>query len=86
MGHGQATSLSEIDTLELGNGWYSYYDGLMDDLRIHDYALNAQQCAYLATNGSGILPHPAIIPSDFNQDGQVDWQDFAALASEWMQE
>jgi len=81
---GQAKSLSEIDTLELGNGWYSYYDGLMDDFRIHDYALNAQQCAYLATNGTGIFPHPAIMPSDFNQDGQVDWQDFAALAEEWI--
>ncbi|NQV34704.1 MAG: hypothetical protein HQ515_18565 [Phycisphaeraceae bacterium] len=81
---GQVTSLSHINTLTLGNGWYSHYDGLMDDFRIHDYALNAQECAYLATNGTGKLTLPAILPSDFNLDGNVDWQDFALLASEWI--
>ncbi|MCP4456251.1 MAG: LamG domain-containing protein, partial [Planctomycetes bacterium] len=83
-GQGQATGLTRVETLALGNGWYRDYDGLMDDFRIHDYALNAQECAFLATNGSGVLPHPAVLPSDFNQDGQVDWHDFASLASEWV--
>jgi hypothetical protein len=83
-GQGQALGLSQIDSLTLGNGWYSHYDGLMDDFRIHDYALSTQECAYLATHGTGILPQPAILPSDFNGDGRVDWQDFACLASEWI--
>jgi len=56
----------------------------MDDFRIHDYALNVEECAYLATHGTGILPQPSILPSDFNGDGRVDWQDFACLASEWI--
>ncbi len=81
---GQAAGLARIDRLLLGNGWYSHYDGLMDDFRIHDYALNGQECAYLATHGTGVLPQPSILPSDFNGDGLVDWQDFAYLASEWV--
>ncbi len=83
-GQGQATGLTQIEILDLGNGWYRDYDGLMDDFRIHDYALGAGECAYLATHGTGVLPQPVIMPSDFNQDGQVDFQDFAFLASEWL--
>jgi len=82
-GQGQSTGPIQIEILQLGNGWYRDYDGLMDDFRIHDYALNTPECAYLATHGTGVLPLPAIVPSDFNQDGQVDWQDFAFLADEW---
>jgi hypothetical protein len=83
-GQGQAAGLTEIASLEIGNGWYGSYDGLMDDFRIHNYALNPRECAYLATNGTGVGPQPAIMPSDFNRDGRVDWQDFAVLAGEWM--
>lgn len=83
-GQGQAVGLGRIETLHLANGWYRDYDGIMDDFRIHDYALDAQECAYLATHGTGILPQPALMPSDFNGDGQVDWQDFAILAGEWL--
>ncbi len=81
---GQATSLSHVDTLALGTGWYSHYDGLMDDFRIDDCALNAQECAYLATRGTGKLTLPAVLPSDLNLDGNVDWQDFALLTHGWI--
>ncbi|MCF7972744.1 MAG: LamG domain-containing protein [Phycisphaerae bacterium] len=83
-GQGQGSGLTNLNTLELGNGWYTYYDGSLDDFRIHDYALNTQECAYLATNGTGEVPQPALMPSDFNQDGRVDWQDYAVLAGEWV--
>ena len=80
---GPAEGLTQVKTLDIGNGWYRDYDGLMDDFRIHDYALNSQECAFLATNGTGTVSQPAILPSDFNRDGHVDWQDFAFLAIEW---
>ena len=80
---GSAEPLNHVDLLEIGKGWYGYYDGLMDDIRIHDYALSAPECAYLATNGTGQLPQPSIVSSDFNQDGQVNWQDFAYMLQEW---
>lgn len=75
--------LTNLATLTLGTGWYHYYDGSMDDFMIHNYALSEPECAYLATDGTGILPHNMDILSDFNLDGRVNWQDFAIMSQEW---
>jgi hypothetical protein len=49
--------------------------GLIDDLRIYNYALSQQEVLYLA--GS---------PADLNGDTKVDFKDYALLADSWLEE
>jgi len=81
---GDPSALTGVAELVIGNGWYGYYDGLIDDLRIYDYAMGQSEAAYLATDGSGVLDVPLYSTADLNGDGRTDWQDFALLAQDWL--
>jgi hypothetical protein len=83
-GQGSSADLGKIRSLTIGNGWYGYYDGLLDELRIYDYPLSPPEVAYLATNGSGYPQSSQPLEADLNRDGQVDWADFALLAQDWL--
>ncbi len=52
-----------------------YYSGLLDDVRIYNYALSAAEMMYLA--GS---------PVDLNQDNKIAFKDFTVLAEAWLDE
>jgi hypothetical protein len=81
---GPSADLGKIRSITVGNGWYGYYDGLLDDLRFYDYPLSLPEVAYLATDGSGVLQPMRTLEADLNSDGQVDGSDFAALAQDWL--
>jgi len=83
-GLGAASGLADISTLTLGSGWYSYYNGLLDDLRIYGYALKTREVAYVATQGTGRLDVPLTLPTDLNADRRIDLKDFALLAEAWL--
>jgi hypothetical protein len=80
---GTDTPIAGIASLQIGSGWYGYYDGLIDDVQIYDYALSAAEIAYAATDGTGVFERPATA-ADLNGDDAVDLRDFAALAAEWL--
>lgn len=82
---GADAPITGISSLQIGSGWYGYYDGLIDDLQIYDYALSPAEIAYVATDGSGIFERPPS-PADLNLDEAVDFRDFANLAMEWLQD
>ena len=46
--------------------------------------LSQSEVAYVATNGTGILEQPLLIPADLNKDDQIDFSDFAVLADQWL--
>ncbi len=62
-----------------------YFRGLMDDVRIYNYALTHEEVAQLYYEGTGkracIYGHPQ---SDLNGDCQVDLQDLSILALDWL--
>jgi hypothetical protein len=59
------------------------YIGLIDDFRLYNYALTAQDAAqlYLAVKGGTVCATP--LRYDLDGDCQVDLQDFAILAAQW---
>lgn len=81
---GAETPISGITSFEIGSGWYGGYDGLMDDFRIYNYPLTQSEIVHVATNGTGIFEQPLLIPADLNEDDQIDFSDFAALADRWL--
>jgi len=83
---GASSPISEITSFEIGSGWYGGYDGFIDDFRIYDYVLSQREIAYIATNGTGIFDQPLLTPADLNADGQINLQDFAVLANNWLYE
>ena len=79
------TYLPVIDSFTIGSGWYGGYDGLMDDLRIYDYALSQPEIAYIATNGTGIFDLTLFSPADLDHDNIIDYKDLAALVDSWLE-
>ncbi len=82
---GSHSPISGVTSFEIGNGWYGGYDGLIDDLRIYDYALTQPEIAYVATNGTGIFNQNLLTPADLNSDNKIDLRDFALLAEHWLE-
>jgi hypothetical protein len=60
--------------------------GTIDDVRVYDYGLSAEEIAYLATDGTGILAVQSIAnlynDEDFGKRA-VNFKDLAKLAAGW---
>lgn len=80
-----STYLPVINSFSIGSGWYGGYDGLMDDLRIYDYALSQPEVAYIATNGTGIFDLKLFSNADLDNDNIIDYNDLALLAESWLE-
>jgi hypothetical protein len=68
-------------------GW----DGLIDDVRIYDYALSKEEAAYLATNGgAGIhipIPSPANVYNKEPEGSQwINLKDYSLITGSWLEE
>jgi hypothetical protein len=81
---GTDSPIEGIESFTIGTGWYGHYDGLIDDFRIYDYALPEAEIAYLATDGTGMLPWNLGLAGDLDGSGTVDFDDFALLAEQWL--
>jgi hypothetical protein len=55
---------------------YKFYDGLIDDVRVYSRALSRAEIEYLAGK-------PRI---DTNEDGTIDFRDYAFLADTWLED
>jgi hypothetical protein len=79
-------------TIGLG-GWGGNWAGYINDFQVYDYALSAEEVAYLATDGTGHVILPLVSPANFNKDGSVDIQhdanqivnfgDMAIMGQQW---
>ncbi|HOK95418.1 MAG TPA: LamG domain-containing protein [Anaerohalosphaeraceae bacterium] len=64
-----------------------YFNGMIDELKIYNYARTTEQIAqdYLAVRGEWICNRELYnLPYDFNNDCIVDISDFAAFAATWL--
>jgi hypothetical protein len=71
-----------------GDNW-GMWAGKIDDFRMYDYALNADQVAWIATNGTGSLYVPLAEPTNLKRGSspeRVDFSDFAVFANQWLTE
>ena len=65
-----------------------YLNGLMDDFRLYDYALSAQEVLFLAEMGGSAtspMTQPLLTPADVIGDNAVDLQDVAEVAARWLE-
>ena len=65
------------------------FNGVLDDIRIYNYAMDAIEAAYLYADSSGksvcVSPNNAVLLAyDFNKNCKVDIGDLVALASQWL--
>jgi hypothetical protein len=90
-----------LDTGSVNNfsiGWFGdsagdyYFNGIIDDVRIYNYALSQAQAASLAgktsvfTQPLRLLMTPTNPDIDVYEDGTIDFRDYAVLASKWLEE
>ncbi len=64
-----------------------YFNGMLDDLKIYNYARTTEQIAqdYLAVRGGWVCNYELYdLPYDFNGDCTVDLADFAIFAAAWL--
>jgi len=83
--YGQATIGAWRWRSEVGG----YYDGLLDDFRIYDYALSHEEVLYLAVEGGAAtspLTQGLLTPSDATGDDVVNFLDLAKIGQYWIQE
>lgn len=84
----QTTNIDTIDVQQLNLAYITYatWPGAVDDFRIYDYALNAAEIAYIATDGTGSVQLPLVTPADMypSTPNVIDFRDYAILANNWM--
>jgi len=87
--------LDEIEGYATLGGWRwsgdtgGYYDGLIDDFRIYDYALSHEEVLYLAVEGGAAtspLTQGLLTPSDATGDDVVNFTDLAKIGEYWLQD
>jgi hypothetical protein len=64
------------------------FRGIVDDVRIYDYGLSAQEVGWLASGGTGlvVLQSIADIYTETPPAGAVNLKDFAKLGDSWLEE
>jgi hypothetical protein len=92
----ESTGQSAVGEIETGfiniGGFNQYtnpsYAGGLDDMRFYNYALSAQEVAYLTTSGTGSVWLPLVSPADLytSDPNVIDFRDFSVLGADWGQE
>jgi hypothetical protein len=68
------------------DGTWGPWPGRLDDFRMYDVALTANEIAYIATKGTGSITVDLVETTNLNHDAIVNFGDFALFANEWMTE
>ncbi|MHC4531026.1 MAG: LamG domain-containing protein [Planctomycetota bacterium] len=61
------------------------FKGLIDDVRIYDYALSAEQICYVAEGAGGSYYQPVSTLADIDDSDNVDFKDYAIMAANWLE-
>jgi hypothetical protein len=101
---GTATSTTPLFTLPVqsirigmrgqSNANWGKWSGKVQDFKVFDYALSADEVAYLATDGTGVVGFiPLINSANFNKDGstspntdanqKVNFGDLVIMGKQW---
>ncbi len=66
-----------------------YYDGMMDDFRVYNYALSPGEVLSLAVAGgtaTSPMTQPLLTPANIVPDNVVNFKDYAVMANKWRQD
>jgi hypothetical protein len=83
-----STSFASLGAWRWSGGVGGFYDGLLDDFRIYDYALSPAQVLYLAVEGGAAtspMTQGLLTTSDATGDDVVNFKDLAVMAQYWLQ-
>ena len=83
------TDFFTIGAWRWSGGYGGYYDGLMDDFRVYDSALSAEEVLYLAVQGgtaASPMTQGLLTTTDATGNNKVDFYDFAVMAQYWLQD
>ena len=69
---------------DLYSGGNRYFNGILDEVTIWNYALSESEIFNLANAGKGTIYVPPTSPANLYEDGAVDFKDFAVFASQWL--
>jgi len=79
------------DDLAIGSqpdGDENPFEGMIDDVRVYDYGLSAEEVTWLATDGTGIFAVQSIA-NVYNEEDlgkrAVNFRDFAVIADSWLE-
>jgi hypothetical protein len=64
------------------------FEGTIDDVRVYNYGLSAEEIGYIASDGTGIFPVQSVANLYNGEDlgeGAVNLRDFAKLAKGWLE-
>jgi len=76
------------DSAQQPFGPWGPWPGKIDDFRMYNYALNANEIAYLATDGTGAIYVPLAEPTNLKSSTPeiINFGDFAFFANQWLTE
>lgn len=60
------------------------FKGLIDDVRIFDYALSAAEICYVAEGAGGSCYQPVNSSADIDDSDNVDFKDYVIMANNWL--
>ena len=62
------------------------FEGIIDDVRVYNYGLSAEEIAYIATDETGIFAVQSVanLYEDTLGQDSVNLRDFAKLANNWL--
>jgi len=69
---------------EEGTYYYRMYDGILDDIRIYDYAPSDWETIIPPPPAPPKLSPP--LPGDLDRDGNVDFDDVVLLSEDWLKQ
>jgi len=66
--------------------WWGYWVGRIDDFRIYNYALSAEEVTWITTDGTGEILLPLDSPANLYKSSPeiIDFRDFARFAEDWL--
>ncbi len=77
------------DTFHIGtrDPTWGFWYGRIDDVRVYDYALSAEEIAYIATDGTGsiFIPMGSVANLYSSSPEIIDFKDYAEMASQWLE-
>jgi hypothetical protein len=68
-----------------------FYNGVIDDLRIYNYALSSPEVGYLATKGGSGVYFPLdsvanLYDAEPQNQKKINFKDYAILAEQWLKQ
>lgn len=67
---------------------WSWWNGKVDDFRVYNYPLDANEVAFIATKGTGSITLPLVEVTNIvsSSPQRVNFRDFAMMAQQWLLE